>query len=54
MKKKLKDFTQEDIDNFCKKYPNCKGCPYDTEETFCVLCFQDLWGDLEIDYESNN
>lgn len=54
MKKKLKDFTQKELDDFCKQYPACKGCPLDTHELLCVACEIDLWGDLEVEYEKSD
>lgn len=52
MKKKLKDFTEEEIDKICDKYIDCKGCPFeDKYEFWCQIFYRDIMGDLEIEYE---
>lgn len=49
-KKKLKDFTEEELDKYCDTH-NCKECPLDTNTTLCLAFDEELWGDVELDYE---
>ena len=52
MKKKLKDFTQEELDEICDKYKNCENCPFNIKyETWCYALCRDIL-DLEIEYEN--
>ena len=56
MKKKIKDFTLEEIRNNCRKYKNCQGCPF-----WLIGCFKSIFDiingnlekEIEVD-ESNN
>ena len=54
MKKKIKNFTKNEIENICDNHPLCNGCPFASSDRGIFGCFAidtELWGELEINYE---
>ena len=50
MKKKVKDFTEKEIDDICDKN-YCMYCPFHSNDLLCIAFNKELWGDLEIEYD---
>ena len=55
MKKKIKDFTDEEIDAVCQKHPYCsfgKGCPFKDKTTGGCKVADDVYhGEEEIEVD---
>lgn len=55
MKKKLKDFSQVEIDTICDKHPLCLNCPFSSNDKWdiwgCYALNDEVWEDLEIEYD---
>ncbi len=57
MKKKIKNLTQEEIDEVCQKYPYCsfgKGCPFKNKATGGCMVAEDIpHGEEEVEIEED-
>ena len=52
MKKRLEDFTEEEIEEICSKYATCKNCPFRIDKEH-ISCYADdretyKWKEIEI------